>query len=212
MGPWDRTRDWVTHLVLGEVPPTIGRALQGSPVGLLPKSRGEVTSSCSCPDYANPCKHVAGVYFRVAALLDRDPLLLFELRGMERTKLQAAVSKSEFGGALLSEGRASKPDLAAALTTAEPSPVGCLPDGDAPTDPRSFWRGGATPRAQPTDRQLPPVSALLLRREGDYPEFWQREISFVETMAEIYERIAIALPKDSPDRSALDIAGPSAGR
>ena len=36
---------------------------------------------CSCPDVANPYKYIAGVYFRLAGQLDRDPFLLFELRG-----------------------------------------------------------------------------------------------------------------------------------
>ena len=52
--------DWVTHLILGEVPPTIATAFEGSPVGLLPKTRSEIQSSCSCPDWANPCKPRGG--------------------------------------------------------------------------------------------------------------------------------------------------------
>ena len=104
--------DWVTHLILGEVPPTVEKALAGSEVKLLPRTGKEIRSSCSCPDYANPCKHVAGVYYHVAALLDRDPLLLFELRGMDRAKLLQAVSQSDFGSALIGDVGPGDPDPA----------------------------------------------------------------------------------------------------
>ena len=43
------------------------------------------------------------------------------------------------------------------------------------------------------------MSALLLRKEGDYPAFWQRESSFIEAMSEIYERVANSLPSVPAD-------------
>ena len=182
--------DWVTHLILGEVPPTIEKAFAGSGVKLLPRTGKEIRSSCSCPDWANPCKHVAGVYFHVAALLDRDPLLLFELRGMDRRQLRQAVAQSEFGAALVGDAGAGDPDLAAAVR--EPRiPAVAVSGSVAPaSDLRAFWRGRPLPREVTAEGQAPPVSALLLRREGDYPEFWPRNTSFIEAMAAVYERIA----------------------
>ena len=186
--------DWVTHLILGEVPPTIERALDGSKVKLLPRTGTEIRSSCSCPDWANPCKHVAGVYYHVASLLDRDPLLLFEFRGMDRAQLLQAVSQSEFGAALRGDACSGDPDLAAAVR--EPRfPVVEESTSDAPAvDLRAFWRGRSVPRDVTAEGQALPVSALLLRREGDYPEFWHRETSFLEAMADLYERVAKAVP------------------
>ena len=184
--------DWVTHLVLGEVPPSIEEALEGATVKLLPRTHREIQASCSCPDWANPCKHIAGIYYHVASLIDRDPLLLFEFRGLERSKLLEAVSKSEFGSALRGEAEAAVPDLAASAREPRYPSVGAVPIEAPASDLRTFWRGRPVPRE--ADRQVPPVSALLLRRAGDYPEFWHREISFLETMAAIYERVAKGLP------------------
>ena len=188
--------DWVTHLILGEVPPTVEKAFAGSAVKLLPRSGREIQSSCSCPDYANPCKHVAGVYYHVAALLDRDPLLLFEVRGMGRAKLLQAVAQSEFGSALAGAVGSGDPDPAAAV--GEPRfPRVAASGSDAPaSDLRAFWRGRPVPREVRAEDHAPPVSALLLRREGDYPEFWHRDTSFIEAMAALYERVAKGLPDD----------------
>lgn len=193
--------DWVTHLVLGEVPPSIDDALEGARVKLLPRSSREIEASCSCPDWANPCKHIAGIYYHVASLLDRDPLLLFEFRGLERSKLLKAVAESEFGAALQSDADTAEPDLAASVRTPRYPSVGSA-EGEADvSDLRAFWRGRPLPQGSGPDRQVPPVSALLLRRAGDYPEFWHRESSFLETMAAIYERVAKRLP---PDRGRSD--------
>ena len=186
--------DWVTHLILGEVPPTIEQALAGSKVKLLPRTAEEIHCSCSCPDWANPCKHVAGVYYHVAALLDRDPLLLFEFRGMERAKLLAAVAQSEFGAALLGDAGAGDPDVAAAVREPRFPRVEQSGSDTPASDLRAFWRGQPLPREMTAEGEAPPVSALLLRREGDYPEFWPRDTSFIEAMAEVYERVAKGLP------------------
>lgn len=188
--------DWVTHLVLGEVPPSIDDALEGTRVKLLPRSSGEIKASCSCPDWVNPCKHIAGIYYHVASLLDRDPLLLFEFRGLDRSRLLKAVAQSEFGAALQSDAEAVVPDLAASASTPRYPPVGPAEDKADVSDLRAFWRGKPLPQDSGPDRQVPPVSALLLRRAGDYPEFWHRETSFLETMAAIYERVAKGLPPD----------------
>lgn len=208
---WDRilaevgsNADWVTHLILGEVPPTIGQAFKGGSVGLLPRKRGEIQSSCSCPDWANPCKHVAGAYYRVASMLDRDPLVLFELRGMKRTTLLDALAKSEFGAALGGESDPDGPDLADALGAPRLARVDAGESTAPASDSRAFWRGRPLPAETSADRQVPPLSALLLRREGDYPEFWNRHNSFIEAMADIYERVSKKLPKKSEQGPPLD--------
>ena len=104
------------------------------------------------------------------------------------------MAKSEFGTALQDQADKAPPDLED--STREPRyPAVPAVQSDAPaSDLRTFWRGRPLPKETESDRQVPPVSALLLRREGDYPEFWHREKSFLDTMAEIYERVAKGLP------------------
>lgn len=186
--------DWVTHLLLGEVPPTIEEALADSRVKLLPRSGKDIHSSCSCPDWANPCKHVAGVYYYVASLLDRDPLLLFEIRGMERSKLMEGLAASEFGAALRGELDDDGPDLEAAFSEPRFARVEEAESEASASDLRAFWRGTPLPRDVLQERPPPLVSALLLRREGDYPEFWLRQNSFLDAMSGIYERVAKRFP------------------
>ena len=186
--------NWVTHLLLGEVPPTIERAFAGTRHGLLPKTGREIESKCSCPDWANPCKHVAGVYYRVAGMIDHDPLVLFELRGLPREKLFEAVKKSEFGSALASTHIDSEPDLEAMTVQSRlPSVATMDPDIDL-EDQRRFWLGSGIPRSATTSRLPPPVSVLPMRREGDHPQFWHDNVSFIETMGDAYTRIAGKLP------------------
>lgn len=186
--------NWVAHLIIGEMPPTIDGALAEAPVGLLPASGKEIRSKCSCPDWANPCKHVAGVYYRVAGMIDYDPFLLFELRGLDRKRLFEAVRVSEFGAALGSNASPFEPDLTAALEEPRVPVVDSVPPDIDPADQRDFWLGRPLPRDPAADRPPPPVSVLPMRRAGDYPEFWHSDASFLEAMGEAYDRIAKSLP------------------
>ena len=49
---------------------------------------------CSCPDSSNPCKHIAAVYYLLGEEFDRDPFLIFALRGMSREALMARLEAS----------------------------------------------------------------------------------------------------------------------
>src|SRR5258708_26284798 len=91
---------------MNEMPDTIEDAFSGLGLHLLPHSERDFKTSCSCPDYANPCKHIAGVYYLLASALDRDPLLMFELRGFSRDALHAELVKSPLGQ-ILSSGLSS---------------------------------------------------------------------------------------------------------
>ena len=58
--------------------------------GLFPKP-GEIQMSCSCPDWATLCKHVAAVLYAVGSRLDAQPQLLFTLRDLQHEELLAAT-------------------------------------------------------------------------------------------------------------------------
>jgi uncharacterized Zn finger protein len=75
-------------LLAGKFSDGVMRILAHPQEGLFPQS-GEITFSCSCPDYAGMCKHVAAVLYGVGARLDQRPELLFKLRGVEETELIA---------------------------------------------------------------------------------------------------------------------------
>src|SRR5258705_6500922 len=79
--------------------------------GLFP-SPTEIKLSCSCPDWADMCKHVAAALYGVGARLDQKPELLFVLRGVDESDLLAGFEQ----------------DLPAASAT--PSPAMVLDDAD----------------------------------------------------------------------------------
>src|SRR5207248_2619660 len=58
--------------------------------GLFP-APDEIKLSCSCPDWADMCKHVAAALYGVGARLDAKPALLFVLRGVEAQELLASA-------------------------------------------------------------------------------------------------------------------------
>jgi uncharacterized Zn finger protein len=60
--------------------------------GLFP-APGEIKLFCSCPDWADMCKHVAAVLYGVAARLDEIPQLLFVLRDVDEQELLAGVEQ-----------------------------------------------------------------------------------------------------------------------
>jgi uncharacterized Zn finger protein len=60
--------------------------------GLFP-SPGEIEFSCSCPDWASMCKHVAAVFYGIGARLDNQPELLFRLRKVNEQDLLARAGK-----------------------------------------------------------------------------------------------------------------------
>jgi hypothetical protein len=101
---WDRTlaalASQVGHLAAlldGEMPPGVADDLAAAKIDLLPVA-GEVQPRCSCPDWAEPCKHAAAVCYLVADTLDADPFLLFLMRGRDRDTLLAGLRARRAAG------------------------------------------------------------------------------------------------------------------
>ncbi len=82
---------------LGKLPERMLDMLEDAGVHLFPRSWKEIEAHCSCPDWANPCKHLAAVYYLVANEIDKDPFLVFELRGIPAASLREAAELAETG-------------------------------------------------------------------------------------------------------------------
>jgi uncharacterized Zn finger protein len=78
---------FAAKLLASEMPEDVEEAFKGTGVTLFPARRAELATECSCPDWANPCKHIAAVYYLLGEEFDRDPFLIFRLRGIEREEL-----------------------------------------------------------------------------------------------------------------------------
>lgn len=77
----------LARLLAGEMPQDIESVIEKNRVSLFPSRQSELETDCSCPDWSNPCKHVAAVYYLLGEEFDRDPFLLFTLRGVAREDL-----------------------------------------------------------------------------------------------------------------------------
>ena len=76
-----RKLDNLEKLLTGDFPEEMSELFQ-SKDGLFPAPK-EISFTCSCPDWALMCKHVAAALYGVGARLDENPLLFFELRGID---------------------------------------------------------------------------------------------------------------------------------
>jgi uncharacterized Zn finger protein len=82
---------FVARLLAGEVPPDLETVFADAGVPLFPRTWNDVRADCSCPDFGNPCKHIAAVLYVFADQLDDDPWLLLEWMGRTREELLAPL-------------------------------------------------------------------------------------------------------------------------
>ncbi|HKY16752.1 MAG TPA: SWIM zinc finger family protein [Microthrixaceae bacterium] len=116
---WEQVADSIASkaghaaaLLDGELDPGVVADAEAVDVRLLPGA-GDLRPDCSCPDWAEPCKHAAALCYELADELDRDPFRLFLLRGIERGDLMAMVRERR-GTAAESETPTEGVDAAAA--------------------------------------------------------------------------------------------------
>jgi uncharacterized Zn finger protein len=176
----------ISRLLLNEVPENIEDSFTELGLNLLPHSRKDFKTKCSCPDYANPCKHIAGVYYLVAAQLDENPFLLFELRGLSKSQLQKKLAQTPLGKILSEELNTKEVPLEPStsfFTRIEKQSLKEQPSA------REFWLG--TKRLPQTIdvSATNSVPAIVIKKQGDFPSFWHKDNSFIETMEELYQRV-----------------------
>src|SRR5215471_4009116 len=84
---------FAAKLLAGEMPQDIEEAFNSARVALFPARTADLRTECSCPDYANPCKHISAVYYLLGEQFDADPFLLFQLRGRSKEEIIAELRK-----------------------------------------------------------------------------------------------------------------------
>jgi uncharacterized Zn finger protein len=162
---------FAAKLLAGGMPQDIEQVFKNVGLSLFPEKLKDLTTECSCPDWSNPCKHVAAVYYLLGEEFDRDPFLLFKLRGMSREELVGQLSSS------------NTPRSGTKKTASTRAGV---PSEPLPTESASFWNGGNLPDDLFDAVQIPPVAAALPKRLGNFP-FWRGTERFLDTLAPIYE-------------------------
>jgi len=76
----------VAALLAGELPHTLVEHAEEAGVEVLPYGT-ELSTSCSCDNWADPCPHALAVLYQLAWLIDDDPFVLLHLRGLPRADL-----------------------------------------------------------------------------------------------------------------------------
>ncbi|MEI7868234.1 MAG: SWIM zinc finger family protein [Candidatus Methylumidiphilus sp.] len=177
---------FVSRLLLNEVPDNIEEPFEDLGLHLLPRSMKDLKTQCSCPDSANPCKHIAGLDYFIAAKLDQDPFLLFELRGLPRSELSRQLREMPLGRALSQALSVEELPLQAAESYFTRPLARTFPGTWAAED---FWRGALRLPERIEPATPPAVAALSIKKGGDFPGFWTRDNSFIEAMELFYEAV-----------------------
>jgi uncharacterized Zn finger protein len=187
---------FAAELLAGQMPQEIDRAFEEAGASVFPAKESDLQTSCTCPDWANPCKHVAATHYVLGEALDRDPFLLFELRGRTKEQVLGALRAVRAdGGDVASSSGAGNRKVRRVDANEVPS-VSLAKLAAADYD---------KPRAPiPTLHfrfETPPVSGAVLRQLGT-PPAWSSDTSPVEMLAPIVRaaaeearRLALAEPE-----------------
>jgi uncharacterized Zn finger protein len=82
--------DLLSALLAGQMPEHIEDAFHDTGLTLFP-TRREFVADCTCPDMANPCKHIAATCYVLADRLDEDPFALLAWRGRRKADLISRI-------------------------------------------------------------------------------------------------------------------------
>jgi len=179
---------WLCRLMLNEIPDQIDQAFLKHNEQFLPQNIKELTTSCSCPDWENPCKHIAGVYYKLASLLDEDPFLLFQLRGLSKEKLHKELAKTEFGK-VLAKAIVKDHDKIPLISSASYYTLPIKQKIEDVNSLRDYWYGIPSAKEEKSDLNKAEVAAILIKKQNDFPPFWPKDKSFVDTMEDVYNYI-----------------------
>jgi superfamily II DNA or RNA helicase len=82
----------LARLKSGELPEELLDRIKQNDIDLIPRSWSSMRPSCGCPDRGELCEHMIAAYYRIARELDRDPRILFKLRGVDLAELAGGPS------------------------------------------------------------------------------------------------------------------------
>ena len=85
-------------LLAGEMPQNIEEVFTANGLSLFPFTKFDIHSKCSCPDPANPCKHIGAVYYLLGDRFSEDPFVLFQLRGRTKEQIIEALRQMRSAG------------------------------------------------------------------------------------------------------------------
>jgi len=148
----------LAKLLAGEMPHDIEELFASCKLTLFPRSKRELTATCTCPDWENPCKHIAAAYYILAERFDEDPFLIFAWRGREQDELVERL-RARRGASTNAAGTSTR--SAQAPRQHAPAPLSAVLD--------SFWFSGPELKALHVSPLASEAPDALLRQLGPAP-------------------------------------------
>src|SRR5216684_127047 len=176
---------FAAKLLAGEMPKNIEEAFGAVKLSLFPTALKELETSCSCPDWANPCKHIAAVYYLLAERFDEDPFLIFKLRGRTKEQIIEVLREKRAG---TSSGESST-----FVAGAEDSTDAAGPLLEENLD--TFWQAAEALNTFAVHLEPPQVDKAILKRLGDAP-FTIGGQNMASLLAKAYDAVDVALSKE----------------
>src|SRR6266567_612772 len=165
---WDKVTDamadqalFAAKLLAGEMPTNIEEAFSAVQLSLFPTAARELETDCSCPDWANPCKHIAAVYYLLAERFDEDPFLIFKLRGRTKEQIIAALREKR-AETLAVESVTPSIDTEDATATEKTLSLESF-------NLNTFWQAGEALDTFTVNPGVPKVDKAILKRLGNAP-------------------------------------------
>jgi len=187
---WDDALDamseqaiFAAKLLAGEMPEDIEDAFKSAKVNLFPMKK-DIGTGCSCPDSANPCKHIAAVYYLLGERFDDDPFLIFLLRGR---------SKDEVMELLRSRRSVAEQDSDASNEETVVASAVIVESLELASD-QSFWELKTPIDDLKIAINPPEVEMAVIKRLGE-PSFWKVQKRFSDFISPIYSRISDSIEK-----------------
>lgn len=141
--------DSLVELLQGRLSSAVMTRLCAEGIGLFPSPK-EILFTCSCPDWASMCKHIAAALYGIGARLDHQPELLFTLRKVDQQDLLADAGSRPKDGA--PGTRVLESDDLAGMFGIEIAP-------EAPAPKRTSPDRGSKKRSAGSGTTPPPVKA-----------------------------------------------------
>ena len=172
---------FAAKLLAGQMPQDIEKAFKDVKLSLFPSQLKDLHTDCSCPDWSNPCKHIAAVYYLLGEEFDRDPFLLFKLRGLSREELVRLLGETNHPKKK-TKGQ-SRAESVGRMEQEQTEPV---PSPEPlPVDLATFWGDSVIEEGFLGEVQVPAMPASLPKRLGHFP-FWRGEERFLDALEPIY--------------------------
>lgn len=167
---------FAAKLLAGELPRELEDAFGAAGLPLFPRVRADLSTGCTCPDTERPCKHAAAACYVLAEEIDRDPFLLFKLRGLPREELLARLRRRRGSAPMARRGT---------LAEAAPPPSGAPPDLERFYELRRPLPALGLSAEEGARRPSPGGRA----RELGSPAFWRGEADVEAALVSAYEAV-----------------------